>query len=164
MPVTRDNKAEMKPASGALLKKPRWISSCLWRAIYPSVVAVIVERYPSRVINIHHSFLPAFDGASPITAPLPGVKLIGATSHHVTEVDDGPIIEREVARISHRDDVKTPVQKAATWKSRVVARRALGISKTASWPTPTKPSSSTGPPPSAAHAADARLRLSHAPD
>ena len=64
-----------------------------------------VEEYPQRIINIHHSFLPAFVGAKPYHQALErGVKLIGATSHYVTEVlDDGPIIEQDVVRISHRD-------------------------------------------------------------
>jgi len=65
------------------------------------------SRYPNRIINIHHSFLPAFIGARPYhQAYERGVKLIGATSHYVTEqLDAGPIIEQDVARISHRDSV-----------------------------------------------------------
>ena len=83
-----------------------------------------VERYPSRVINIHHSFLPAFDGAKPYhRAFARGVKLIGATSHYVTEVlDDGPIIEQEVTRISHRDDVEDLVQKGRDLEKVVLSR------------------------------------------
>ena len=67
--------------------------------------ANFVSRYPAAIINVHHSFLPAFTGARPYHAAHErGVKLIGATSHYVTEVlDDGPIIEQDVARISHRD-------------------------------------------------------------
>src|SRR5947207_10331293 len=67
-----------------------------------------VARYPAAIINVHHSFLPAFVGARPYhAAHARGVKLIGATSHYVTEVlDDGPIIEQDVARISHRDQVE----------------------------------------------------------
>jgi formyltetrahydrofolate deformylase len=67
-----------------------------------------VNRYPQRIINIHHSFLPAFVGARPYHQAFErGVKLIGATSHYVTEVlDDGPIIEQDVVRVSHRDTVE----------------------------------------------------------
>ncbi len=67
-----------------------------------------VNKYPNRIINIHHSFLPAFVGSKPYErAHRRGVKLIGATSHYVTrDLDDGPIIEQDVTRISHRDAVK----------------------------------------------------------
>jgi formyltetrahydrofolate deformylase len=66
-----------------------------------------VARYPRRIINVHHSFLPAFTGGRPYQGAFQrGVKLIGATSHYVTEVlDDGPIIEQDVVRVSHRDQV-----------------------------------------------------------
>jgi formyltetrahydrofolate deformylase len=71
-----------------------------------------VRRYPLRIINVHHSFLPAFSGARPYHAAIErGVKLIGATSHYVTEeLDAGPIIEQDVARISHRDQVEQLIQ------------------------------------------------------
>jgi formyltetrahydrofolate deformylase len=64
----------------------------------------LVARYPSRIINIHHSFLPAFSGANPYRqAHEKGVKRIGATAHYVTEVlDEGPIIEQDVIPVSHR--------------------------------------------------------------
>jgi formyltetrahydrofolate deformylase len=85
-----------------------------------------VARYPLRMINVHHSFLPAFMGARPYHAAFSrGVKLIGATSHYVTEVlDDGPIIEQDVVRISHRDDVADLVQKGRDLE-RVVLSRAV---------------------------------------
>ena len=85
-----------------------------------------VARYPSRIINVHHSFLPAFMGARPYHAAFHrGVKLIGATSHYVTEaLDDGPIIEQDVARISHRDQVEDLVQKGRDLE-RVVLSRAV---------------------------------------
>jgi formyltetrahydrofolate deformylase len=71
-----------------------------------------VKRYPQRIINIHHSFLPAFIGARPYHQAFErGVKIIGATSHYVTEVlDDGPIIEQDVVRVSHRDTVEDLVR------------------------------------------------------
>ena len=65
----------------------------------------MIEAYPNRIINIHHSFLPAFVGANPYKQAYDrGVKIIGATSHYVTEeLDAGPIIEQDVVRISHKD-------------------------------------------------------------
>ena len=85
---------------------------------------LFVEKYPNRVINIHHSFLPAFDGARPYhRAHERGVKLIGATSHYVTsELDEGPIIEQEVQRVSHRDDVAELIEKGRDLEKVVLAR------------------------------------------
>ena len=85
-----------------------------------------VSRFPSRIINVHHSFLPAFTGAKPYHAAFErGVKLIGATSHYVTEVlDEGPIIEQDVDRVSHRDQVGDLIQKGRDLE-RVVLSRAV---------------------------------------
>ncbi|HEY0760657.1 MAG TPA: formyltetrahydrofolate deformylase [Acidisarcina sp.] len=85
-----------------------------------------VARYPRRIINVHHSFLPAFTGARPYHAAFArGVKLIGSTSHYVTEVlDDGPIIEQDVTRISHSDQIPNLVQKGRDLE-RVVLSRAV---------------------------------------
>lgn len=85
-----------------------------------------VKRYPQRIINIHHSFLPAFIGAKPYHRAFErGVKLIGATSHYVTEVlDEGPIIEQDIARISHRDQVEDLIQKGRDLE-RIVLSRAV---------------------------------------
>lgn len=85
-----------------------------------------VARYPSSIINVHHSFLPAFTGARPYhAAHARGVKLIGATSHYVTDLlDDGPIIEQEVARISHRDQVEDLVARGRDLE-RIVLSRAV---------------------------------------
>jgi formyltetrahydrofolate deformylase len=85
-----------------------------------------VERFPAQIINVHHSFLPAFTGAKPYhAAHARGVKLIGATSHYVTEVlDDGPIIEQDVARISHRDQVEDLVARGRDLE-RIVLSRAV---------------------------------------
>jgi formyltetrahydrofolate deformylase len=82
-----------------------------------------VERYPTRIINIHHSFLPAFVGANPHRqAHDKGVKLIGATSHYVTaDLDQGPIIEQETIRCSHRDAVEDLVRKGRDLEKRVLA-------------------------------------------
>ena len=83
-----------------------------------------VSRWPSRIINIHHSFLPAFVGAKPYhQAKHRGVKVIGATAHYVTsELDQGPIIEQDVARVSHRDDVDEMVRKGGELERRVLTR------------------------------------------
>lgn len=86
--------------------------------------AEFVGRYPAAIINVHHSFLPAFTGARPYhAAHQRGVKLIGATSHYVTEVlDDGPIIEQDVARISHRDQVEDLVARGRDLERMVLSR------------------------------------------
>ena len=83
-----------------------------------------IARYPSAIINVHHSFLPAFTGAKPYHAAHErGVKLIGATSHYVTEVlDDGPIIEQDVARVSHRDQVEDLVARGRDLERMVLSR------------------------------------------
>ncbi len=83
-----------------------------------------VNAYPQRIINIHHSFLPAFVGAKPYHQAFErGVKLIGATSHYVTNVlDDGPIIEQDVARVSHRDSVDDLIQKGRDLEKVVLSR------------------------------------------
>jgi formyltetrahydrofolate deformylase len=83
-----------------------------------------VNAYPRRIINIHHSFLPAFVGSKPYhQAFTRGVKLIGATSHYVTEVlDDGPIIEQDVVRVSHRDSVDDLIQKGRDLEKVVLSR------------------------------------------
>jgi formyltetrahydrofolate deformylase len=85
--------------------------------------ARFVERFPYRIINIHHSFLPAFVGANPYRqAYEKGVKLIGATSHYVTpELDQGPIIEQETIRVSHRDTAEVLQRKGKDLEKRVLA-------------------------------------------
>jgi formyltetrahydrofolate deformylase len=83
-----------------------------------------VAQYPAQIINVHHSFLPAFTGARPYhAAHARGVKLIGATSHYVTDLlDDGPIIEQDVARISHRDQVEDLVARGRDLERTVLSR------------------------------------------
>jgi formyltetrahydrofolate deformylase len=86
--------------------------------------ARFVERFPYRIINIHHSFLPAFIGANPYRqAHERGVKLIGATSHYVTpDLDQGPIIEQETIRVSHRDTPEELQRKGKDLEKRVLAQ------------------------------------------
>ena len=83
-----------------------------------------INRYPNRIINIHHSFLPAFVGAKPYHAAYErGVKLIGATSHYVTaELDAGPIIEQDIVRITHKDTVNDLVKKGRDLEKIVLSR------------------------------------------
>jgi len=85
-----------------------------------------VARYPQRIINVHHSFLPAFSGARPYQAAFRrGVKLIGATSHYVTdELDEGPIIEQDVTRVTHRYDLADFIEKGRDLE-RIVLSRAV---------------------------------------
>jgi formyltetrahydrofolate deformylase len=84
----------------------------------------LIDRYAGRIINIHHSFLPAFAGARPYhQAYQRGVKIIGATAHYATrELDEGPIIEQDVVRISHRDSVADLVRKGSDLEKVVLAR------------------------------------------
>ena len=83
-----------------------------------------VRRYPQRIINVHHSFLPAFSGARPYHRAFErGVKLIGATSHYVTDkLDEGPIIEQDVVRVSHRDQLEDLIQKGRDIEKAVLSR------------------------------------------
>jgi len=84
----------------------------------------LITAYPNRIINIHHSFLPAFVGAKPYhQAFLRGVKLIGATGHYVTmNLDEGPIIEQEVVRVSHRDSIDDMIRKGRDLERTVLGR------------------------------------------
>ena len=121
--VTRDNKAEAEAQQLAMLAAHHVDFIVLAR--YMQVLSPeFIRHYHNRIINIHHSFLPAFHGAKPYQRAFErGVKLIGATSHYVTEVlDDGPIIEQDVARISHRDDIDDLVQKGADLEKVVLSR------------------------------------------
>jgi len=85
---------------------------------------LLVDKYPNRIINIHHSFLPAFIGGNPYTqAYQRGVKIIGATSHYVTtDLDEGPIIEQDIIRISHKDSLADLVRKGRDLERLVLAR------------------------------------------
>lgn len=123
VPVGRDNKVEAEAEQMRLLDEYKIDLVVLAR--YMQVLSGhFVSRYPRRIINIHHSFLPAFDGAKPYhRAYAKGVKLIGATSHYVTEIlDDGPIIEQDVARISHRDALDDLIQKGRDLEKVVLSR------------------------------------------
>ncbi len=121
--VTPDNKPQAEAEQLRLLREHRVDLIVLAR--YMQVLSSdFIGQYPDRIINIHHSFLPAFVGAKPYHQAFErGVKLIGATSHYVTEVlDDGPIIEQDVARISHRDALDDLLQKGRDLEKMVLSR------------------------------------------
>lgn len=125
IPVSKDNKAEAEAAQFKLFDEYKIDLIVLAR--YMQILSPdFVTRYPQRIINIHHSFLPAFIGARPYHRAFErGVKLIGATSHYVTEVlDEGPIIEQDIERISHRDQVEDLIQKGRDLE-RVVLSKAV---------------------------------------
>lgn len=112
IPITKENKAEQEAKQLELLKKHR-ITFCVLARYMQVLSTNFIEHYPDRIINIHHSFLPAFAGAKPYHAAHErGVKVIGATSHYVTnDLDAGPIIEQDVTHISHKDTVEELIKK-----------------------------------------------------
>lgn len=123
IPVNRDNKAEMEQREFELLKQ--YDIDFIVLARYMQVLSEdFIKRYPNRIINIHHSFLPAFVGAKPYhKAYERGVKLIGATSHYVTtELDAGPIIEQDIVRITHKDTIDDLVKKGRDLEKIVLSR------------------------------------------
>jgi formyltetrahydrofolate deformylase len=123
VPVMKDRKSEAERKILDLLaeQKPDFIVLARYMQI---LSPEFIRQYLYRIINIHHSFLPAFVGAKPYhQAFARGVKLIGATSHYVTDVlDDGPIIEQDVVRISHRDTVETLIEKGRDLEKVVLSR------------------------------------------
>ncbi len=126
-PITADTKLAQEKAEIELLRQHRIDLVVLAR--YMQVLSPqMVEAFPNHIINIHHSFLPAFVGAKPYHQAFErGVKLIGATSHYATaELDQGPIIEQDVARSSHRDTVEDMVRKGRDLE-RVVLARAVRL-------------------------------------
>ena len=123
IPINRDNKAEMEQREFEILDS--YGVDFIVLARYMQVLSEnFINRYPNHIINIHHSFLPAFIGAKPYhQAYERGVKLIGATSHYVTtELDAGPIIEQDVARITHKDTVGDLVKKGRDLEKIVLSR------------------------------------------
>jgi formyltetrahydrofolate deformylase len=117
------NKAEIEQAEMDLLRKEKVTFIVLAR--YMQIISdEMIAAYPHHIINIHHSFLPAFVGAKPYhQAWERGVKIIGATSHYVTaELDAGPIIEQDVARITHKDTPESLVLKGKDLEKIVLSR------------------------------------------
>jgi formyltetrahydrofolate deformylase len=123
IPVTKENKPAAEAAQLQLLRENKVDLIVLAR--YMQVLSAdFIRYYPQQIINIHHSFLPAFIGARPHhQAYERGVKLVGATAHYVTEVlDDGPIIEQGVVRISHKDALEDLVEKGRDLEKVVLSR------------------------------------------
>jgi formyltetrahydrofolate deformylase len=123
IPVTKENKPEAERRQRELIEHHKIDLIVLAR--YMQILSPrFIAQYPQQIINIHHSFLPAFLGAKPhLQAYERGVKLIGATAHYVTEVlDDGPIIEQGVTRISHRDALEDLVEKGRDLEKLVLSR------------------------------------------
>lgn len=122
-PITKETKEEQEQKEMELLAKHKITFIVLAR--YMQVISEqMIDAYPNRIINIHHSFLPAFVGAKPYHAAFErGVKIIGATSHYVTtELDAGPIIEQDVVRITHKDTVQDLVNKGKDLEKIVLSR------------------------------------------
>jgi formyltetrahydrofolate deformylase len=122
-PITKQNKAEQEARELALLEAERIDLVVLAR--YMQILSgAFVDKLAGRIINIHHSFLPAFQGGKPYhQASERGVKLIGATAHYATtDLDEGPIIEQDVARATHRDSIDDLVRKGRDLERTVLAR------------------------------------------
>lgn len=123
IPITTATKAAREQEEIELLKAYRIDTVILAR--YMQILSPdFLRHFPNRVLNIHHSFLPAFPGARPYHAAFArGVKIIGATCHYATaNLDDGPIIEQDVIRVSHRDDVLDLTRKGKDAEKIVLAR------------------------------------------
>lgn len=122
-PVNRENRAEQERKQLELLQQYQIDFIVLAR--YMQILSdEFIGNYPDRIINIHHSFLPAFPGARPYhSAHERGVKIIGATSHYATaELDAGPIIEQDVVRVSHEDSVEDMIRKGRDLEKMVLSR------------------------------------------
>lgn len=123
IPLNKDNRAELEKEEMKLLKEANIDFIVLAR--YMQIISPeMIQTFPNNIINIHHSFLPAFVGAKPYHAAYErGVKIIGATSHYVTsELDAGPIIEQDVVRVTHKDTVNSFVAKGRDLEKIVLSR------------------------------------------
>lgn len=123
IPITKENKKEQEKLELELLKE--FNVDFIVLARYMQVLSEnFISHYPNSIINIHHSFLPAFMGAKPYhAAHARGVKLIGATSHYVTaDLDAGPIIEQDVAHITHKDNIQTLIRKGQDLEKIVLSK------------------------------------------
>ncbi|MEH2197689.1 formyltetrahydrofolate deformylase [Nostoc sp.] len=122
IPITKDNKSEQEAQQLELLSQYK-IDLVVLAKYMQIVSADFISQFP-QIINIHHSFLPAFIGANPYHRAFErGVKIIGATAHYATaDLDAGPIIEQDVVRVSHRDEVDDLVRKGKDLERVVLAR------------------------------------------
>lgn len=123
IPISKETKAEQEALQIELLKN-RNIDLVVLARYMQILSPTFIEAFRNQIINIHHSFLPAFPGARPYhSAYERGVKIIGATSHYVTEdLDEGPIIEQDIVHVTHRDDVKSLVRKGRDLETLVLSR------------------------------------------
>lgn len=123
LPVTAETRAPQEEMLRALLAEHQ-VDFVILARYMQILTGAFIRRYPNRIINIHHSFLPAFPGARPYhSAYARGVKIIGATSHYVTEeLDAGPIIQQDIIRVSHKDAVPDLVRKGKDLEKIVLAR------------------------------------------
>ncbi len=121
--LNKENKSEQELSEIELLEEHR-IDTIILARYMQILTENFVKRYKNRIINIHHSFLPAFKGGNPYKQAYDrGVKIIGATSHFVTEnLDEGPIIEQDIIRISHKDSVDDLKRKGRDLERLVLAR------------------------------------------
>ncbi len=122
-PITKETKAEQEQSEIELLKKMD-IDLIVLARYMQILSANFVSQFPNKIINIHHSFLPAFMGGNPYKQAFErGVKMIGATSHFVTnDLDEGPIIAQDIIRITHKDSVKELVRKGRDLERLVLAK------------------------------------------
>jgi formyltetrahydrofolate deformylase len=122
-PITKENRMEQEHKEIDLLKKHA-IDTIILARYMQIISSHFVQQYLNRIINIHHSFLPAFIGGNPYKQAYErGVKIIGATSHYVTkDIDEGPIIEQDIIRISHKDSIKDLARKGRDLERLVLAR------------------------------------------
>ncbi|KGK30087.1 formyltetrahydrofolate deformylase [Cellulophaga sp. E6(2014)] len=123
IPVTKTTKAEAENKQLALLEKYQ-IDFVVLARYMQIVTSKIIDRYPNKIINIHHSFLPAFAGAKPYHAAFKrGVKIIGATGHYVTEeLDAGPIIAQDTTTVSHTNSIDDFIAKGRDLEKIVLSR------------------------------------------
>ncbi|WP_074723035.1 formyltetrahydrofolate deformylase [Flavobacterium frigoris] len=123
VPFTKDNKAEGEKQQIELLQKHE-INFIVLARYMQIITPDLISLYENKIINIHHSFLPAFPGAKPYHSAFKrGVKIIGATSHYVTEeLDEGPIIEQDITRVSHINSVDDFIMKGKDLERTVLAR------------------------------------------
>jgi formyltetrahydrofolate deformylase len=122
-PITQENKALQENKELELIRSEK-IDTIILARYMQVLSSTMVENYVHRIINIHHSFLPAFAGANPYKQAYErGVKIVGATCHYVTDVlDEGPIIEQDIIRISHKDSLDDLIRKGRDLERLVLSR------------------------------------------
>ncbi len=125
-PITKDNKLDQEAKEIALMKENN-IDLIVLARYMQVLTPEFIQEYRNKIINIHHSFLPGFVGGNPYRQAYErGVKIIGATSHYVTEeLDEGPIIEQDIMRITHKDTIKDLIRKGRDLERTVLARALL---------------------------------------